>query len=486
MIHSGMRASLALAGSAALAAAVTTTARRISGFRPANTAGEPADLTGLDADAAAERLAELIRIPTVSRRDRSEIDEEAFARFRARIAELYPRTHEALEREQLGDGALLYRWRGRTGEPPLVLMAHYDVVPVEGQDWSRDPFAGLIEDGVVHGRGAIDDKGYLVAILEAVEALVTEGFTPRRDVWLSFGNDEEVTGVGAQLAVAAFTERGIRPWAVLDEGGAVVTGMFPGVPGQVAVVGLAEKGRLDVELVATDAGGHASSPLPGGAPARLAKAITALDEHPFPARMNDVVLGMVDAAGRHAPGPLRAVFAHADVLGPALARILARAGREANALVRTTVAVTRLEGSAASNVLATRVLAHLNIRIALGETVGSTVERLRRVIGDPSVELRVLPGGADPSPVSRVDDDAYATVAAAAKAAYPDAVVAPYLMVQASDSRHFAEICDSVYRFMPFDVTREELAALHAADERISIAALHRGAGFVRHLLRTI
>ncbi|MBN1091152.1 M20/M25/M40 family metallo-hydrolase [Blastococcus sp. TML/M2B] len=481
-----MRASLALTGTTALAAAVTTAARRVSRFRPTAGAAEPVDLAGLDADAAAGRLAELIRIPTVSYRDRAEVDEEAFARFRARLAELYPRTHAALEREQLGDGALLYRWRGTTDEPPLVLMAHYDVVPVEGQDWTRDPFAGLIEDGVVHGRGAIDDKGYLVAILEAVEALVTEGFTPRRDVWLSFGNDEEVTGVGAQLAVAAFTERGIRPWAVLDEGGAVVTGMFPGVPGQVAVVGLAEKGRLDVELVTTDPGGHASSPTPGGAPARLAKAITALDEHPFPARMNDVVLGMVDAAGRYASGPLRAVFAHAGSLGPVLARVLAGAGREANALVRTTVAVTRLEGSKAGNVLATTAKAHLNIRIALGETVGTTVERLRRVIGDPTVELRVLPGGADPSPVSVVGNDAYEAVAAAARAAYPDAVVAPYLMVQASDSRHFAEICDSVYRFMPFAVTREELAALHAADERISIAALHRGAGFVRHLLRSI
>ncbi|MGY2126856.1 M20/M25/M40 family metallo-hydrolase [Blastococcus sp. SYSU DS0617] len=481
-----MRRPLALAGSAAAATAIGATARRVARFRPEGTPATPVDLDGLDAEAAAGRLAELIRIPTVSYRDRSEIDEPAFERFRARLAELYPAAHAALEREQLGDGALLYRWRGATDEPPLVLMAHYDVVPVAGQDWSRDPFSGLIEDGVVHGRGAIDDKGTLVAILEAVEALVTAGFTPRRDVWLSFGNDEEVAGIGAQLAVAALTERGIRPWAVLDEGGAVVRGMFPGVPGQVAVVGLAEKGRLDVELTTSDPGGHASSPTRNGAPAQLARAILAIDRKPFPARLNDVVLGMVDAVGRHATGPLRGVFAHAGSLRPLLAAVLSRAGREANALVRTTVAVTRLEGSSAGNVLATTARAHLNIRIALGETVESTVDRLRQVIDDPRVELRVLPGGADPSPVSRVDNEAYALVAAAANAAYPDAVVAPYLMVQASDSRHFSEICDSVYRFMPFDVTREELSALHAADERISIAALHRGAGFFRHLIRSV
>ncbi|MGY1915067.1 M20/M25/M40 family metallo-hydrolase [Blastococcus sp. SYSU DS0973] len=468
----------------AAAATATTTARRVARFRPEDRDVVPVDLAGLDADAAAGRLAELIRIPTVSSRNPAEVDQEAFAAYRARLAELYPRTHEALEREQLGDGALLYRWRGATDEPPLVLMAHYDVVPVDGQQWSRDPFCGSIEEGYVHGRGAVDDKGSMVAILEAVEALAADGFTPRRDVYLSFGNDEEVAGVGARLAVEAFTSRGIRPWAVVDEGGAVVSGMFPGVPGQVAVVGLAEKGLLDVELVTTDAGGHASSPVRGGAPARLAKAILALEEDPFPARLHDVVLGMVDAVGRRAPLGYRALFAHAAQLRPVLAQVLARAGREAGAMVRTTVAVTRLEGSRAANVLATRALAHLNIRIALGETVQSTVARLRRVIDDPSVELRVVSGN-DPSPVSRTDNEAYALISAAARATYPGAVVAPYVMVQASDARHFSQISDSVYRFMPFDLSREELSALHAADERISVAALHRGAGFFRHLIRS-
>nr|WP_275585887.1 M20/M25/M40 family metallo-hydrolase [Geodermatophilus sabuli] len=378
---------------------------------------------------------------------------------------------------------MLYRWPSGTDAPPLVLMAHYDVVPVAGQDWSRDPFFGLVEDGVVHGRGAIDDKGALVAILEAVESLVAAGSTPARDVYLSFGNDEEVAGVGAQLAVEALTARGVRPWAVLDEGGAVVTGVFPGVPGPTAVVGLAEKGRLDVELVTTDAGGHASAPVRGGAPARLARAILRIEDAPFPARLHDVVLGMVDALGRHALTGYRALFAHAAYLRPGLALVLSRASREANALVRTTVAITELEGSKARNVLATRARAHADIRIALGETVQSTVDRLRRVIDDPTVELTVVSGN-DPSPVSRADNEAFALVGAAIRSVYPDAAVAPYVMVQASDARHFSQVCDSVYRFMPFDVTRDELAALHAADERITVAALHRGAGFYRHLLR--
>ncbi|NEM05777.1 M20/M25/M40 family metallo-hydrolase [Geodermatophilus normandii] len=437
----------------------------------------------MDADAAAARLAELIRIPTVSSPDPGQVDAAAFSRFRDRLAELYPHTHRVLEREVLDGGALLYRWRSGTDRPPLVLMAHHDVVPVTGQAWTRDPFSGAVEDGWVHGRGAIDDKGSLVAVLEAVESLAAAGHTPVRDVYVSSSNDEEVLGVGAQQAVQVFRDRGITPWAVVDEGGAVVSGVFPGVPGQIAVVGLAEKGLLGVDLVTSDPGGHASSPLPDGAPARLARAILRLDAAPFPARLDEVVLGMVDAAGRHASGLYRALFANARVLRPLLATALARASREANALVRTTVAVTELEGSSARNVLATRARAHLNIRIALGETVQSTVERLRRVVGDPSVEVRVLSGN-DPSPVSRTDNEAYAALGAAVRAVYPEAAVAPYLMVQASDARHFAQISDSVYRFMPFDLSRGELDSLHAADERISVAALHRGAVFFRHLIR--
>jgi carboxypeptidase PM20D1 len=468
-----------------VAAAAAAAARRVARFRPLEAPVPPADATGLDADAAAARLAELVRIPTVSARDPAQVDAAAFARFRDRVAELYPHTHRVLEREVLDGGALLYRWRSGTDAPPLVLMAHHDVVPVTGQAWTRDPFSGAVEDGCVHGRGAVDDKGSLVAVLEAVESLAAAGHTPARDVYVSSSNDEEVAGVGAERAVAAFRDRGIEPWAVVDEGGAVVTGVFPGVPGRIAVVGLAEKGLLDVELVTADPGGHASSPTPDGAPARLARAVLRLDAAPFPARLDDVVLGMVDAAGRHAPGAYRVLFAHAPLLRPLLARALARAGREANALVRTTVAVTELEGSSARNVLATRARAHVNIRIALGETVASTVERLHRVVADPSVEVRVL-SGTDPSPVSRTDTDAYAALGAAVRAVYPDAAVAPYVMVQASDARHFAQISDRVYRFMPFDLSRGELDALHAADERISVAALHRGAVFFRHLIRSL
>ena len=471
-----MRRVLALAGVVAAA----SSARRVSRFTADAPVVEPADLGDVDGDAAAERLAQLVRIPTISR-DAAEVDAAAFARFRERLAELYPRTFAALELEVLGAGALLLRWRSGSDAPPLVLMAHYDVVPVEGQDWHDDPFSGRIAEGLVHGRGAIDDKGALVAVLEAVEQLVARGFTPARDVYLSFGDDEEVFGTAAQQAVQALTGRGIRPWAVVDEGGAVVSGIFPGVAGPIAVVGVAEKGMLDLELATEDPGGHASTPTPMGATARLARAVLRLEE-PFPARLDDVVLTMVDTLGRQAHGLPRVLFAHAPLLRPALAAVLARSSRQGNALVRTTLAITQLQGSAASNVLATRARATANIRIALGETVQSSVARVRQVVDDPRVALRVL-SGSDPSPVSRTDNPPFAQLSRAIRSVYPDATVTPYVMIQASDARHWAQVSDSVYRFMPFDLTAAELATLHAADERLPVAALRRGIGFYRALI---
>ena len=386
------RPAVGLIGLGGLACAgLAGAAARVARFRP-DQVRCPRPTCAVDADAAAARLAELVRIPTVSSRDPAEVDAAAFERFRERLVELYPQTHRVLEREVLGDGALLYRWRSGTDAPPLVLMAHYDVVPVAGQDWSRDPFSGPVEDGVVHGRGAIDDKGALVAILEAVESLVADGFTPARDVYLSFGNDEEVAGVGAQLAVETLTARGIRPWAVLDEGGAVVSGVFPGVPGPIAVVGLAEKGLLDVELITTDPGGHASAPVRGGAPARLARAILRIEDNPFPARLHDVVLGMVDAARPARPAGYRAVFAHAAYLRPALALrcCRGRAGRRTRwCAPRWRSPSSRAAGAERAGHPGPRARQHPD---RAGRDGASTVDRLRRVIDDPAVELRVVVG----------------------------------------------------------------------------------------------
>jgi carboxypeptidase PM20D1 len=427
---------------------------------------------------AAERLAALIRIPTVS--DPGERDEAAFAAFRAALAELYPLVHERLEREVVDGGSLHLVWRGG-GEAPIVLMAHHDVVPVVDQRWRRDPFGGDIADGSVHGRGALDDKGPLVAVLEAVEGLLAEGVVPSGDVHVVSGHDEEVMGSGARSIARLLAERGVRPELVLDEGGAVVTGMVPGVAGPLAMIGLTEKGVATIRLTTRSAGGHASVPPRRQATVRLARALTRIERRPFPARANPAVVAMAAALRPRLPRPIGAALA-SRLAAPALGPLLGLLGGVPGALVRTTVAVTRLRAGTAVNVLAAEAIADLNVRIAPGDDVAAVVAGLRRRIGDPSVEVTVLEGE-DPAPLSRAHGPAWDRVTAAVRASYPDALAVPYVMVQASDARHFTALGAEVYRFMPFAITADELAAIHGADERVSIAALEAAVAFHRSLL---
>lgn len=434
------------------------------------------------ASRAAARLGELVRIPTVSP-EPGEDELDRFDELAERLETFYPLVHAALERERLAGHSLLFRWRGVSAGRPLVLLAHSDVVPVEPGGWKGDPFSGETRDGAVWGRGALDDKGSLVVILEAVESLLREGWQPDQDVYLSFGHDEETASEGARSAVAALAERGVTPWLVVDEGGAVVEGVLVGVPGPTAVVGIAEKGVLDLEISTQDLGGHASTPSRGGATARLARAILRVEAAPFPVRLPRPTLEMVDTLGRYAPLGPRLLFANAPTLRPVLARLLARGGPEANAMVRTTVAITQLEGSPGANVAAASARAVANVRIASGETVESVVERLRRVIADPRVQLRVL-SGEDPSPVSPTRGEPWELVRSAIGAAYPDAIVAPYLMLGASDGRHFCAISDHVYRFSPFAMTRRQRESVHGVDEHVTVEALGRGVMFYREVLR--
>ncbi|MGH1563261.1 M20/M25/M40 family metallo-hydrolase [Mumia sp. DW29H23] len=432
---------------------------------------------------AAEHLSALIRCRTVSSRDADEVDQAEFERFRRTFADLYPRLHAETELTRIG-GGLLYRWRGRSDARPIVLMAHYDVVPVVVEDWSRDPFGGEIADGAVHGRGALDDKGHLVAVAEAVESLLAEGFVPAHDVYLSFGDTEEISGETAKAIAAHLTSEGVVPWLVNDEGGAVVQGAFPGVKPQTAMIGVSEKGVLDVLLETTDAGGHASTPTRRGATARLARAIVRIDDHPFPARLSRPIVEMLAAIAPHTPPPLRQVLANADRVNKPLAQVLSKVGAETNAIVRTTTTTTQLSGSPGANVIASRAWANVNIRIAVGETVTSVIERLRSVIGDDSVAVSVREGS-DPAPVSRTDNEAFALLCTAVAETYPDAVVVPYVQTGATDSRHFAVSSDSVYRFSPFTMTKEQRASIHTSDELLHVEDLERGIAFFRTLVRS-
>lgn len=441
-------------------------------------------------DRAVGKLQTLVRIPTVSHRDPARIDTDAFDGFVEELRAQFPLLHEHLELTPLHTPAetqgLLFHWRGRSTERPVVLMAHFDVVPVEG-DWQHGPFSADIADGAIWGRGTLDDKGALVAVCEAVEVLLERGHVPAQDVWLSFGCDEEVFGRAAPMAVAELRSRGVRPWIVVDEGGAIAGEAFPGVSRPVGVVGVTEKGVTSLQLVVEGRGGHASTPTRLGPTARLARAITRLDDAPMPASVPEPTRELFRRLGPHLPLPLRPVLAGLARWEPALARALVLAGPETAAMTRTTFAVTTLQGSPALNVIAQRAVAGVDVRIMVGDTVETVLEHVRTAIDDQDVRIDVVEAN-QACPVSPMTsaDDGFRLLEETITEVFPDAVAAPYVMMAATDARSFTPICDRVYRFAPFRMSKAQRQAIHSYDEHLGVDAFVEGVRWYQRLIERI
>ena len=433
-------------------------------------------------DETVAKLQALVRIPTVSDRDPARVDSGAFDRLHEELRRLFPLLHDRLELTRVGTHGLLFHWPGRAADKPVVLMAHLDVVPVdESAAWQHPPFGADIADGAVWGRGTLDDKGCVTAICEAVERLLEAGREPAQDVWLSFGCDEEVSGTSAVAAVDALVRRGVQPWLVLDEGGAVAHDAFPGVKRPVAAIGVAEKGSTSVELRVEGRGGHASTPARNGPTVRLARAVLRIDRSPMPARLPDTTVELMRRLAPHLPLPFRPLVGHADRVRPLLAMVLTSAGAEAAALARTTFAVTTLSGSPALNVIASSATAGVNIRVMPGDSVDDVLAHLRKVVDDRDVEITVLERG-EASAVSPVDE-VFEHVAGLVAEHFPDAVVAPYVQTGATDSRHFTRICEHVYRFAPFRMSKAHRRALHSYDERLDVDAFLAGIDWYQALI---
>lgn len=451
------------------------------------------EISAQDAPAAedvAARLSALIRIPTVTPAGSdtlTDAEADAFARFRAALEEFYPRVFGAAEVDVVGRMGLLLRVAGASSEKPIVLMAHQDVVPTN-EDWERDgwryePYEGAIADGTVFGRGALDDKGPLVVMLEAVESLLAQGWRPPQDLYLLMGTDEESYGSCAVEATALLESRGVVPFFVLDEGGAVTPDAIAGVNGDLAIVGVSEKGIATIRLEVTAEGGHASMPPQHSAAGILASALVKVERHPFPPSLHDVSVELFETVGPLMTGARGALLRRARRLRGLLARLLPTMGPELAAMVRTTAAITRLSGSPADNVLATRAHAIINCRIAPGSTIEETREYLEHVVDDPRVSVEVLTGS-EPSPISpRGDDPRWKAIGEAIAASYPEATHVPYIMLAASDSRHVARIAPAVYRFAPLRMDRAQRVSVHGIDERVTVDSLGRGVVFYRALL---
>ncbi|MFC5178054.1 M20/M25/M40 family metallo-hydrolase [Nocardioides taihuensis] len=437
-------------------------------------------------DPAVARLQALVRIPTISHRDPDQVDVAAFDAFLAELERSFPLLHQRLELTRIHTHGLLFHWPGRTADKPVVLMAHLDVVPVdEDAPWQHPPFSADLADGKVWGRGTLDDKGCLVGICEAVERLLADDHVPAQDVWLSFGCDEEVFGVAASMAADVLEQRGVRPWFVVDEGGAVAGKAFPGVKPPVAVVGVTEKGATSLRLVVEGRGGHASTPVRNGPTARLAKAILALERSPMPASTPEPTLELFRRLAPHVPLPLRPVLGNADRIRPLVTRAMLAVGAETAAMTRTTFAVTTLEGSPALNVIASRAVAGVNIRTMPGDTVDAVVEHVRRAIGDDQVRIEVVERG-EASPVSPVDDDAFRLIEHTIAEVFPEAVPAPYVMMAATDARQFTRICERVYRFAPYRMSRAQREAIHSYDECLGVDDFLDGVRWYRRLIERL
>ncbi|MDP3209068.1 MAG: M20/M25/M40 family metallo-hydrolase [Rhodoglobus sp.] len=440
-------------------------------------------------DRSVENLRALLRIPTISRLDESQIDRSQFEKFVATLERLYPQAHARLEREIVAGHSLLFRWAGRAADNPVVLMAHYDVVAATDQGWEHLPFAadlvGEGDDQVIWGRGTLDDKGSLAALCEALESALADGIVPTHDVYFAFGHDEETHGTGAQAIAALLGERGIRPLMVLDEGGAIVRDAFPSVTAPTAAIGVSEKGPTLIGLVVQQRGGHASTPPKLTATVRLARAIVRINRRPFRAGFPEPIGWMFDALGPHATGLVGWAMRSRRIMSPLLLWVLSRGSDETRALTRTTQAVTMLEAGHAANALAERATATLNVRVAVGSSVEAAVKHLRRAIRDDAVDVRVISRG-EPAPVSPITGQAWAMVSSAVQSTFESTVVTPYVQTGATDSRHFTEIASAIYRFVPFEMTREERDTLHAKNERIHVVSYLRGIDFYRALLNAL
>ena len=436
-----------------------------------------------DKDAAVESLRELVRCKTVSYMDPALEDDAEFEKLIAKLPTLYPHVFEVCELTRFPDRGLLFRWKGKATGAPAVLMAHYDVVPVDESGWDKPAFDGVMEDGYLWGRGTLDTKGTVNGVLFAANHLIAEGFTPEHDVYFAFSGGEEVNGPGAVHIVDYFEKNGIEPAFVLDEGGAVVQDVFPGVKAPCGLIGIAEKGMMNLRYTAKSQGGHASAPKPNAPVDRLSRACTRVVSHPRKIALTPPAALMFDTLGRYSSFAYKVIFSNVRLFLPVLSLITKKSGGELNALLRTTVAFTQMQGSAAPNVIPPEASLVSNIRLSPADNMDAMLAYLNKTVGDESIEITVE-GGMNPSRISTTDSEGWNVVASAVASTWKGCIVSPYLMVQCSDSRHYGRISDKVYRFSAMDLTAAERATIHGHNEKVRLDAVARTVEFYIRLMK--
>jgi len=428
---------------------------------------------------APKHLSEAVQFATISHKIEM-MDVEAMENLHAFLVATYPKFHAAVTKEIVSSHTLLYTWKGADESlKPLLFMGHMDVVPIENstkKEWLHKPFSGEIADGFIYGRGTLDDKCTVIGLLEAAEMLAAQGFKPKHTIYFLFGQDEEIGGrQGAKLVADKFEKEGIELEMVWDEGTIIGKNLVPGLDGsEVALIGIAEKGYVSFNLTCKIEGGHSSMPGIISSIANLSMALGKLQDNPFPYEISAPVEGFMKYIGPVSPFANKMAFANPWLFKPLIFKSYAATG-SGRALIQTTIAPTIFKAGIKDNVIPSKAQAVVNCRILPGQTVKSVQAYLTKVINDSTISLSPQETQVDPSPVSDYNNNYFKTIGSAVKTVYPESFSSPFLMLGATDARHFSPVCDKIYKFAPFVYEKDDLALIHGINEKIGVENFKKG-----------
>lgn len=437
---------------------------------------------------AVDHFAEALRIKTISPEDASNFDSTEFNNFRSFLLRTYPLADSLLEKKLFNEYSILFKWKGSNSAlKPVILMAHLDVVPVIENtlaDWKANPFSSEIENDTIWGRGAIDDKIGVIGIMESVEMLLSQKFIPERTIYISIGHDEEVGGeLGAKAIAAYFENEKIDAEFILDEGGSIVQGMVPGIDRDVALIGVAEKGFVSLNLSAKIEGGHSSMPKEESAIDIIAKAIINLKSNPFHAHISPPLQGFIDYLGPEMPFINKLAFANSSVFSSLIISLYEKSAA-GNALVRTTIAPTIFNSGEKDNVIPQMATATINLRILPGSSIEETISQVKSKIDDSRIEITKGLFASEPSLSSGTKTFGYSAIDKTILEIFPNVLTAPNLVIGATDARHFQKLSKNIYRFSPIYINSKNIQSFHGINERIAINDFYIAIQFYAQLIK--